>query len=75
MCLFSSLKRKIVLYVMEMDRKEKHYWELGTFLYGLDNSGTNKLEFLNTFFQIKCILIELLMLAFDYYENISYIYS
>ena len=59
MCLFSSLKSKIVLYVMEMDRKEKHYWELGTFLYGLDNSGTNKLEFLNTFFQTKCILIEL----------------
>ena len=75
MSLFSSLKSKIVLYVMEMDRKEKHYWELGTFLYGLDNSGTNKLEFLNTFFQTKCILIELLMLAFDYYENISYIYS
>lgn len=44
---------------MEMDGKEKHYWELGTFSYGIDNSGTNKLEFLNTFFQTKCILIEL----------------
>lgn len=57
--LFSSLKSKIVLYVMEMDGKEKHYWELGNFLYGPNNSGTNKLEFLNTFFQTKCILIEL----------------
>ena len=44
---------------MEMDRKEIHYCELVSFLYGLANSGTNKLEFLNTFFQTKCILIEL----------------